>query len=169
MMERPWLMVIPDTFKIEPANAPPTSRRSVSIYFKTINTGRTLAWLTGTIGTAEKMLASSLPVIPNYPELDPTLTPKPPNETLVEFARKTFEPDEYVALCDGKLDMVIYGIMTYRSALQRAGWIRRTLERYGWSAPPNEHITRYCISLARSPMGTLALSFSGPPAYNRYT
>ena len=172
-LERPWLMVIPTRFEIEPKSTIPNLRKSITFFFKVVNIGHSPAWLTGTRGTTLKASPDTLPASPEYPkDIAMVLTPKAPcgtyNDTFEESARRTFEPDEYVALCEGKLDFVIYGIMTYRDPLNTSGFTRRTLKRIGIHAR-DEHTTRYCFSLTRGDKDAFAMRFCAPPAYNRYT
>jgi hypothetical protein len=151
-IERPWMMVLPTDYEIQPSAGTVQTPRSITFRWTVKNVGRSPAWLIGGRGRVEKVLASDLPAVPNYPEdLNYALTPHPPNEEgLSESATLQFSPTEYVALCEGKLDFVVRGIILYRGLGDRS------------------HETRFCIGIQRATQ-RLAMCFCGPSAYNRYT
>lgn len=151
-IERPWVMVIPFAYDVQPSVATPLTPRSITFQWIVKNVGRSPAWLTGGRGRVEKILAKDLASPPDYPEdLNYALTPHPPNEEgLKEHATLHFSPAEYTALWEGKLDFTVRGVIWYRGLGNR------------------KHETRFCIGIQRAAQG-LAMCFCGPPAYNRYT
>ncbi len=151
-IERPWMIVLPSDYDIQPSAGTVHTPRSVTFRWTVKNVGRSPAWVVGGRGRVEKVLANDLPPVPDYPEdLSYALTPHPPNEEgLKEFATLNFSPTEYVALCEGKLDFVVRGVILYRGLGER------------------KHETRFCIGIQRATQ-RLAMSFCGPSAYNRYT
>jgi len=151
-IERPWIMVLPSAYEVQPSAGTPITPRSITFRWTVRNVGRSPAWLTGGRGKVEKILADDLAPVPDYPEeLDYTLTPCPPNEQgRQEHATLTFNPTEYAALWEGKLDFTVRGVSRYNGLGNR------------------KHETRFCIGIRHEAQG-LAMSFCGPAAYNRYT
>jgi len=151
-IERPWMMIIPASFKIYPETGTTQTPRQITFSWIVRNVGRSPAWLTAGRAGAEKIRADELPPTPEYPKpFTYSLTPSPPDEEgREESARLNFTPAEYVALCEGRLDFIVRGYISYRGLGNRL------------------HETRFCIGIQKAEHG-LAMSFCGPPTYNAYT
>jgi len=155
-LERPWIMLLPVSFALDPQAGNAGTQRRITLTWIFRNTGRSPAWITGGRGSAVKVAQASLPLEPNYPqEFEYALTPSPPNDSREEFATLNFSGAEFQALWARELDFVVYGFVNYRDSLKN-----------------EEHCTRYCFCLSgpiENAKPLLNMSFCGPPAYNKYT